>query len=85
MVEVAPEVPGTDERPLHVHDQVGEFIFLLEGSGNLHCDDGLIAAEAGQAVYIPPGERHKIVPSGSEPLRLLCVFATGDIAAGTRE
>ncbi len=85
IVDVDPELPGSDARPLHVHDDVGEFIYLLGGSGVLHCNDGTIAAEAGQGVYVPPGERHKIVPSGAEPLRLLCVFATGDIAAGTRE
>jgi len=85
VVEVAPEEPGPGERPLHVHDGVGEFIWLLSGSGTVHCSDGPLAVEAGEGVYVPPGERHKIVPSGAEPLRLMCVFATGDIAARTRE
>lgn len=85
VVEVAPEEDGVAPRPLHVHEGVGEFIWILEGRGTLHCPEGHLLAEAGQAVYVPPGERHKVVPIGSAPLRLLCAFATGDIAARTRE
>ena len=85
IVEVAPEIHGTKARPLHVHEGVGEFIWILKGSGTLHCSDGLVPAQTGEGVYIPPGELHKIVPSGSEPLHLMCVFPTGDIAARTQE
>lgn len=85
VVEVDPEVPGATSRPRHVHEGVGEFIWLLSGIGTLHCDAGEIVATAGQGVYIPPDERHKMVPHGSERLRLLCVFGSGDIGARTRE
>ncbi|MEO9181306.1 MAG: cupin domain-containing protein [Acidimicrobiales bacterium] len=85
VVEVAPEVPGAQARPLHVHDGVGEFIWILQGSGTLHCPQGLLPAHSGEGLYIAPGELHKIVPSGAEPLHLLCVFPTGDIAARTQE
>ncbi len=85
VVEVDAEVPGAMSRPLHVHDGVGEFIWLLSGTGTLHCDAGEIVAKAGQGVFIPPDERHKMVPHGSETLRLLCVFGSGDIGARTRE
>ncbi len=85
VVEVAPEVEGVTARPLHVHEGVGEFIWILRGSGTLHCSEGLVPAESGDGIYIPPGEMHKIVPRGHEPLHLLCFFPTGDIAARTRE
>ncbi len=85
VVEVAPEIAGETARPLHVHDGVGEFIWILKGAGTLHCSDGLVPAESGDGIYIPPGESHKIVPRGAEPLHLLCFFPTGDIAARTRE
>jgi len=85
MVEVDPEPRNSEPRPLHVHDGVGEFIWILEGNGLLHCDQGVLPASQGEVVYIPAGEMHKIMPAGDEPLHLLCVFPTGDIAARTKE
>jgi mannose-6-phosphate isomerase-like protein (cupin superfamily) len=85
VVEVEPEDRANAPRPLHVHEGVGEFIWILEGTGLLHCDQGVVPAHQGEVVYIPPGEMHKIMPSGDEPLHLLCVFPTGDIAARTKE
>lgn len=85
VVQVEPETGVAATRPLHVHHGVGEFIWILEGSGLLHSDLGVQPASAGDCVYVPAGELHKIVPSGSEPLHLLCVFPTGDIAARTKE
>jgi mannose-6-phosphate isomerase-like protein (cupin superfamily) len=85
VVQVEPEVGAVETRPLHVHHGVGEFIWILEGSGLLHSDQGVQPAGAGDCVYVPPGEMHKIVPSGVEPLHLLCVFPTGDIAQRTKE
>jgi mannose-6-phosphate isomerase-like protein (cupin superfamily) len=85
VVEVDPEPRDAEPRPLHVHEGVGEFMWILEGTGLLHCDQGVLPAHQGEVVYIPPGEMHKIMPSGEESLHLLCVFPTGDIAARTRE
>lgn len=86
IVEVAPELPGAPARPLHVHDGVGEFIWILAGAGTAMSETGpAFEAVAGEGIFVPAGERHKIVPRGEEPLRLLCVFATDDLAARTRE
>lgn len=85
VVDVAPEEPGPLERPLHVHDGCGEVIWLLAGAGVVRTESGSFTVRAGEGVYVPPGERHKIVPTGDTPLRLMCVFATGDIASRTRE
>ncbi len=85
VVEVEPERAGAEPRPLHVHEGVGEFIWIIEGTGLLHCDQGVLEARQGEVVYITPGEMHKIMPRGDEPLHLLCVFPTGDIAARTKE
>lgn len=84
VVEVAPEGPVA--RPLHIHEGVSEFVYVLAGHGELHDKDGgTTRVGPGEAVHIPGGERHKIAPSGPEPLRLLCAFATGDLAAHTTE
>ncbi len=85
VVEVDPEPRDAVPRPLHVHEGVGEFIWILAGTGLLHCDQGTLPVTTGEVAYIPPGEMHKIMPSGDEPLHLLCVFPTGDIAARTKE
>jgi len=85
MVEVDPEPVDGEPRPLHVHEGVGEFIWIIKGSGLLHCDQGVIPAQTGEVIFVPAGEKHKIMPSGTEPLHLLCVFPTGDIAARTKE
>lgn len=85
VVEVEPEPRDAEPRPLHVHEGVGEFIWIIEGSGLLHCDQGVVPAQRGEVIYIAPGEMHKIMPSGNEPLHLLCVFPTGDIASRTKE
>lgn len=85
VVEVEPERRDAEPRPLHVHEGVGEFIWIIEGRGLLHCDQGILLAQQGEVIYIAPGEMHKIMPSGNEPLHLLCVFPTGDIASRTKE
>jgi mannose-6-phosphate isomerase-like protein (cupin superfamily) len=85
VVEVDPEPRDAEPRPLHVHHGVGEFIWILKGEGLLHCDAGVLPARAGEGIFIPPGELHKIMPAGDQPLHLLCVFPTGDIAARTKE
>jgi mannose-6-phosphate isomerase-like protein (cupin superfamily) len=83
IVAVAPE--GEVARPLHVHEGVAEVVYVRAGRATLHHDEGTEPVEAGDCVYIPAGERHKIAPVGDEPLELVCVFAVGDLAARTRE
>lgn len=83
VVEVAPE--GEVPRPLHVHEGISEFVYVLAGHGEVHGDSGTTTVGPGEAVHVSPGERHKIAPVGGEPLRLLCAFATEDLAAHTRE
>jgi len=83
-VEVEP-AEGGKARPLHVHEGVGEFIMLLSGSGTLHWEDRIVEVETGTAVFVFPGQWHKVVPRGDQPLRLLCVFPTSDIGSRTKE
>jgi quercetin dioxygenase-like cupin family protein len=41
--------------------------------------------KTGDAIVIPPGEKHATQNTGSEPLILLCFFPVGDIRQGTAE
>lgn len=84
-VEVPPEDEGAEPRPRHVHTETGEFVWVLEGRGTVHGAGEPFGVTAGEGVYVPSGEAHKIVPLGGRPLRLLCFFTTADITAGTRE
>ncbi len=85
VVEVDPEPDDGEPRPLYVHEGIGEFIWILKGNGSLHCDAGVLPVRQGEGIYVPAGERHKIMPAGDAPLQLLCAFSTGDIAGRTRE
>jgi len=85
VVEIAPEPPGGPGRPLHVHRGVGEFVFILAGTGVLIAPGGRETVAAGDAVVVPPDERHKIAPTGDGPMTVLCVFACADLAARTDE
>lgn len=85
VVDLAPGTAGGDARPLHFHDGVGEFIWVLAGSGNLVSSAGNLPVTADQGIFVPPGESHKLVADEGVPLRLLCVFSSPDIGAVTRE
>ncbi|MGH9109847.1 MAG: cupin domain-containing protein [Acidimicrobiales bacterium] len=85
LVEVSPEDPGAEARPQHVHDRTGEFVWVLEGRGTVHAAGQPFEIAAGEGVYVPPGEHHKIAPLGGRPMKLLCFFGIGDITSTTRE
>ena len=48
-------------------------------------DSGDWKLKAGDTILIPAGERHVTRNTGAEPLKLLCFFPIGDVAAGTEE
>ncbi len=56
--------------PFHVHDWEHE-VFVTGGGGHLVGDEGTLPLEAGVAVYVPPGERHRF-QAGDEGLVFLC-------------
>ncbi len=63
---------ATDE---HYHPVAEELYFFQGGSGRLRLGAEERAVRAGECVVIPPGEPHKLVNTGDEPLRLLCCCA----------
>lgn len=58
--------------PHHAHDFEHE-IFILEGTGKVLTREGEKDVTAGIAVFIPPGEDHKVVNTGDGLLRVLCM------------
>ena len=60
----------------HYHARTEEIYYLTHGQGRLRLGTEERAVAAGDAIAIPPGVRHKLWNTGSEPLRLLCCCAT---------
>jgi mannose-6-phosphate isomerase-like protein (cupin superfamily) len=71
--------PGTPPGPYHLHRQVENVYYVLEGKGCIRIDgvDHIVAP--GQAVFIPKGVPHSVHNPGEEPLRLLEIYAPVDV------
>ncbi len=59
----------------HYHARTEEIYFITHGTGRMRIDAELREVGPGDAVAIPPGKKHKLWNTGSEPLRLLCCCA----------
>jgi quercetin dioxygenase-like cupin family protein len=58
--------------PLHSHDWEHE-VFILEGEGTVFGKEGEKRFLAGNAVFVPPNERHQFKNTGQKLLRFLCL------------
>jgi mannose-6-phosphate isomerase-like protein (cupin superfamily) len=67
-----PAGKATDE---HYHAKTEEIYYFTHGTGRMRIEDETREVRAGDAVAIPPGKRHKLWNTGTEPLRLLCCCA----------
>src|SRR5829696_8606878 len=52
-----------------------EHYFFTHGSGRMRLGDDESEVAAGDTVVIPPGTRHELWNTGTEPLQLLCCCA----------
>jgi mannose-6-phosphate isomerase-like protein (cupin superfamily) len=68
-------VPPGAESDEHYHRQSEEIYFFTHGRGRMRLADDESDVAAGDTVVIPPGIRHKLWNTGSEPLKLLCCCA----------
>jgi mannose-6-phosphate isomerase-like protein (cupin superfamily) len=59
----------------HYHPRAEEIYFITAGSGKMEIEGEFQMVRAGDAVAIPPGKRHKLWNTGTEPLKLLCCCA----------
>ncbi len=85
LVEIPVPAPGEMPRAPHQHSDFEECIYVLSGRGTTHADSGSYELRAGDALLVPPGEKHVTRNTGNEPLLLLCFFPVADISAGTKE
>ncbi len=59
----------------HYHRVTEEIYYITHGQGRMRIGTETRDVKVGDAIAIPPGERHKIWNTGTETLRLLCCCA----------
>ena len=69
--ELAPRGGGTD---FHVHESSGELMVFIGGTGKAWLAGEEHQISPGDAMYAPRGVEHKTLNTGTEPLKIVCVF-----------
>ncbi len=59
----------------HFHPVAEEVYFITEGIGEIRIEGETRAVKVGDAIAIPPGQKHKLWNRGEGMLRLLCCCA----------
>ncbi len=61
----------------HYHAKTEEIYFITAGHGRMRLEGELADVKPGDAIAIPPGQKHKLWNTGSETLSLLCCCSPG--------
>lgn len=61
----------------HYHPRTEEIYYITHGTGRMRIEGETREVQAGDAIAIPPGQKHKLWNTGKEILRLLCCCAPG--------
>ena len=67
-----PEGASTQE---HYHARTEEIYFITQGKGRMRIETETAEVQAGDAIAIPPGKKHKLWNTGQGTLTLLCCCA----------
>jgi len=59
----------------HYRPRAEEIYYITQGTGRIRIEGEMREVRPGDAVAIPPGKKHKLWNSGSNPLHLLCCCA----------
>jgi len=59
----------------HYHARTEEIYFITAGEGRMRIEGEIRDVKAGDAIAIPPGQKHKLWNTGNAPLILLCCCA----------
>jgi len=66
--------PGASTQE-HLHLRTEEIYYITHGLGRMRIESEIRDVRPGDAIAIPPGQKHKLWNLGSESLRLLCCCA----------
>ena len=61
----------------HYHTKTEEIYYITHGTGRICIEGETREVRVGDAIAIPPGQKHKLWNTGAETLRLLCCCAPG--------
>jgi mannose-6-phosphate isomerase-like protein (cupin superfamily) len=59
----------------HYHPKAEEIYYITHGTGRICIESETRDVKPGDAIAIPPGQKHKLWNTGHEVLRLLCCCA----------
>src|SRR5688572_4884619 len=59
----------------HYHPKTEEIYYITAGHGRMRIEKETREVKAGDAIAIPPGQKHKIWNTGKDVLKLLCCCA----------
>ena len=76
-VGLATILPG-QRNPVHFHPNCEEVLYVISGQGRHSCDGRTVELKAGMTIRIPAKVKHNMVNTGTETLRTLVSFSTGD-------
>lgn len=66
------EMQSGGHSPLHKHDWEHE-VFILEGEGTVVGKEGEKKFKPGDAIFVPPNERHQFKNTGKKLVKFLCL------------
>ena len=68
-------LPAGTSTQEHYHARTEEIYFITAGRGRMRIEAEVAEVQAGDAIAIPPGKKHKLWNTGAETLKLLCCCA----------
>ena len=68
-------IPAGGSTQEHYHPRAEEIYFITAGTGRMRIENETREVKTGDAIAIPPGQKHKLWNTGSETLKLLCCCA----------
>ncbi|SRR5882724_5020349 len=65
-------LPAGGSTQEHYHLRAEEIYYITQGTGRIRIEGEVREVKSGDAIAIPPGQKHKLWNTGKETLRLLC-------------
>ena len=76
-VGLAEILPGK-RNALHFHPNCEEVLYVISGQGTQSFDGRTAELKAGMTICIPAGVKHNLLNTGTEPIKCLISFSSGD-------
>ncbi|HTL57862.1 MAG TPA: cupin domain-containing protein [Candidatus Limnocylindrales bacterium] len=70
-------LPGK-QNPVHYHPNCEEVLYVIGGEGMQSYDGRTVLLKAGMTIRIPAHVKHNLINTGTESLRTLVSFSSGD-------